>query len=86
MSKFELMQLASHVLIVIGSFILYRTGIHMTRVWSEMRAELSVLRGFMKNQISTGEVETRDGATSIGPGKDSSQPPSSENCALPPGS
>lgn len=44
MSRAEFLQLASHVLIVLGSFILYRTGSHITRVWSEMRAELHVLR------------------------------------------
>jgi hypothetical protein len=44
MSRAEFLQLVSHVLIVIGSFILYRTGIQIARVWSEMRAELHVLR------------------------------------------
>lgn len=48
MSRTEFLLLASHVLIVIGSFILYRTGSHITRVWSEMRAELHVLRDMQK--------------------------------------
>lgn len=44
MNTAEMLHLASQVLIVIGTFILYRTGNHIVRVWSEMRAELVEFR------------------------------------------
>lgn len=78
MSRAEFLQLSSHVLIVIGSFILYRTGSHITRVWSEMRAELWALRDFIKNKESTEALDTRNGATSMVTAKDCCQSPHGE--------
>lgn len=65
MSAAEVMHLLSQALIVIGTFILYRTGNHMLRVWSEMRTELVELRGLIKKLAVTGEEEKRTGGTSI---------------------
>lgn len=84
MSRAEFLQLASHVLIVIGSFILYRTGSHITRVWREMRAELWLLRSLMKNRSSTASCEKREGGISIETGSDFAQSLSTENVTRPP--
>ena len=83
MSRTEFLLLASHVLIVIGSLILYRTGSHITRVWSEMRAELWLLRNLMKNHCVTGELDTRAGPTSIDLTKEGRQTPSTERPPCP---
>ncbi|SIR43267.1 hypothetical protein SAMN05880566_112191 [Janthinobacterium sp. TND4EL3] len=86
MNRAELLQLTSHVLIVIATFILYRTGSHITRVWSEMRTELWLLRSLMKNHCVTGEEETRAGPMSIASTKAGCQSPMSEKTTVPPGS
>lgn len=44
MNQAEWMHLTSQMLILAGTFILYRTSCHIARVWSEMRAELLALR------------------------------------------
>lgn len=84
MTGTEFLQLASHALIVIGTFILYRTGSHITRVWSEMRAELWLLRNLMKKCSPTASCEKREGGISIETGSDFAQSPSTEKATRPP--
>lgn len=85
MSTPELIALTDHALIVIGAFILYVTGRHLVEVCSEMRKELSELRGLIKKLMDVGDADMRAGATTTSTEIDEAHSPSTEKSTVPPG-